>query len=207
LIVTRERVLKVQNSMPELPEERANRFTNDFGLPAYDAQVISQSAINSQYFEELCMIFKGKLEAKSISNYFMTDIMRACKVMAEKRNIAVEELSEIPIPISHSEQILELQLDGTISNRIAREVFEEMMLTGKSPKDIISEKNLVQIKDDSQARKICEDVIAKNPQQVQEYLSGKDKLFGFLVGQAMKASGGKLNPAQTNEILKELLKK
>jgi aspartyl-tRNA(Asn)/glutamyl-tRNA(Gln) amidotransferase subunit B len=98
---------------------------------------------------------------------------------------------------------LKLQLDGTISGRTAKEIFEEMCETKKSPDDIVKEKNLVQISDDDAISFICDSVINDNPNQLAEYLGGKEKLFGFFVGQAMKLSGGKLNPGKLNQILKE----
>jgi aspartyl-tRNA(Asn)/glutamyl-tRNA(Gln) amidotransferase subunit B len=205
LIVTKARIEKVKNNMPELPESKAARLIQNYSLPEYDAKVITASRINSAYFEKLVKSLEGKIEPKLISNYFMTEIMRACKVYAEEKGISIDELTEVPVPLEYSVSLLNLQAAGTISGRIAKEVFEEMMLFNKSPEEIVKSKNLIQISDNTSIAKICEQVINENPAILSEYYSGKEKLFGFFVGQAMKLSGGKLNPAKVNEVLKKLL--
>ncbi|APJ05091.1 glutaminyl-tRNA synthase (glutamine-hydrolyzing) subunit B [Silvanigrella aquatica] len=205
LVVTKERIEKVKASMPELPESKAARLISNYSLPEYDAKVITASRINSAYFEKLVKLLEGKVEPKAISNFFMTDIMRASKVYSENKGISLDELTEVPVSLEHSVSLLNLQASGTISGRIAKEVFEEMLLTHKSPDEIVKSKNLVQISDDTSIAKICEQVINENPAVLADYYSGKEKLFGFFVGQAMKLSGGKLNPAKVNEMLKKLL--
>jgi aspartyl-tRNA(Asn)/glutamyl-tRNA(Gln) amidotransferase subunit B len=205
LIVSQERIQKVKASMPELPESKAARLINNYSLPEYDAKVITASRINSSYFEKLVKSLEGRVEPKAISNFFMTDIMRASKVYAENKGISIDDLLEVPVPLAYSVSLLNLQASGTISGRIAKEVFEEMILTDNSPDEIVKSKNLVQISDDTSIAKICEQVIHENPEVLADYYSGKEKLFGFFVGQAMKLSGGKLNPAKVNEVLKKLL--
>jgi aspartyl-tRNA(Asn)/glutamyl-tRNA(Gln) amidotransferase subunit B len=135
----------------------------------------------------------------------MTDVMRASKLYAEEKGISLDELEEVPVPLEYSVSLLSLQIKGTIRGRIAKEVFEEMILTQKSPEEIVKSKNLIQISDDASIAKICEQVILQNQEALSEYYAGKEKLFGFFVGQAMKLSGGKLNPAKVNEVLKKLL--
>lgn len=203
LVVSKERVEKVRAEMPELPEHKAARFVKEYQLPEYDARVITFSKRNSVYFEDLVSALKNLTDAKYISNYFMTDVMRAVKMEAEKLGCATDELAHVPIDLAHSVSLLKLQLDGTISGRTAKEIFEEMCETKKSPDDIVKEKNLVQISDDDAISFICDSVINDNPNQLAEYLGGKEKLFGFFVGQAMKLSGGKLNPGKLNQILRE----
>lgn len=205
LVVTGERIAKVKKEMPELPESKAARLIQNYQLPEYDAKVITASRVNSSYFENLLKLLEGTIEAKQISNFFMTDIMRASKVVAEKKGISIDDLSEVPVPLEYSISLLKLQASGTISGRIAKEVFEEMLETNKSPEEIVKAKNLIQISDDTSIAKICEQVLNENQAVLADYLSGKDKLFGFFVGQAMKISGGKLNPGKVNEVLKKLL--
>lgn len=205
LIVTKERIEMVHANMPELPESKAARLVSNYLLPEYDAKVITASRINFSYFEKLVKLLEGKVEPKTISNFFMTDIMRASKIFAENNGISIDDLQEVPVPLTYSVSLLNLQAAGTISGRIAKEVFEEMILTNKSPDEIVKAKNLIQISDDTSIAKICEQVILENPKVLEDYYSGKEKLFGFFVGQAMKHSGGKLNPAKVNEMLKKLL--
>ena len=211
LIVSQERIEKCRSQMPELPEAKASRFIKAYGLPEYDANVITASKINSDYFENLVQSFastdlqKQNAMAKTIANYFMTDVMKAIKIEAEAKGLSTDEMTEVPIPLEYSVTLLKLQEEGTISGRIAKEIFEDMIATKKSPEEIVKAKNLIQISDDMSITLICEDVIQKNPAQLQEYLSGKHKLFGFFVGQAMKMSGGKLNPAKLNEIMKKII--
>ncbi|BBH52533.1 Asp-tRNA(Asn)/Glu-tRNA(Gln) amidotransferase subunit GatB [Fluviispira sanaruensis] len=205
LVVSIERIEKVRSQMPELPESKAARFIDKYALPEYDAKVITSSRINSAYFESLVNSLLGKVEPKNISNYFMTDVMRASKVFAEEKGISLDELQQVPVSLENSIALLSLQASGTISGRIAKEIFEEMILSGKSPVEIVKEKNLIQISDETSIVKICEQVILENPEQLSQYLSGKEKLFGFFVGQTMKISGGKLNPSKVNEMLKKLL--
>ncbi|MES2614678.1 MAG: Asp-tRNA(Asn)/Glu-tRNA(Gln) amidotransferase subunit GatB [Bdellovibrionota bacterium] len=205
LIVSQERIEKVRAQMPELPEAKAQRFTKDYGLPEYDAKVITASKVNANYFEALITAIEGKIETKTIANYFMTDVMRAIKMDAEAKGVSTDELTEISIPLEHSVRLLKLQAEGTISGRIAKEIFEDMVHTKKSPDEIVKSKNLIQISDDMSIALICEKVVNENQEQLKEYLSGKEKLFGFFVGQAMKLSGGKLNPAKLNEIMKKII--
>ena len=205
LVVTKERIEKVIKEMPELPETKAARLIQNYNLPEYDARVITATRINSSYFESLLKLTEGKIEAKQISNYFMTDVMRASKVVAEKKGLSIDDLTEVPVPLEYSVSLLNLQASGTISGRIAKDVFEEMLETNQSPEEIVKSKNLIQISDDTSIAKICEQVLLDNPNVLQDYLSGKEKLFGFFVGQAMKLSGGKLNPGKVNEVLKKLL--
>ena len=207
LIISEARILKIKNELPELPEKKSKRFIHDFGIPEYDANVISTQQRNSQYFETLVEKLSGKIDAKTISNYFMTEILRSIKIISDKKGISAEDLEEIPVSLDHSCSILLLQNNGTISGRIAKEIFEIVLETNQSPEEIVKEKNLIQISDDSYIFEICEKVILENQKQFQELISGKDKLFGFFVGQAMKLSGGKINPAKLNEILIQTIEK
>ncbi len=205
LIVSQERIEKIRKQMPELPQAKAERFIRDYNLPEYDAKVISASKVNSDYFEKLVNALLVEIDTKSIANYFMTDILRAVKMDAEAKGVSTDELTEVCVPLSHSVTLLKLQSEGTISGRIAKEIFEDMLSSKKSPDEIVKAKNLIQISDDMSITLVCKQVINENPGQLKEYLSGKDKLFGFFVGQAMKISGGKLNPTKLNEIMKKMI--
>ena len=205
LIVTQERIEYVKKLLPELPEERAKRYVDHFGLPEYDAAVISALKLSSDYYENLVKSLENIVSPKIISNFFMTDILRVIKLEAEKNGTSIDEITAVPIILEHSTSLLKLQANGTISGRIAKEIFELVYSEKKSPEDLVREKGLIQISDETSIAKICEQVITENKEQFTEYLSGKEKLFGFFVGQAMKLSGGKLNPSKVNEILKRLI--
>ncbi len=203
LIVSQERIETIRQNMPELPEARAKRYQEAFSIPEYDAKVIAVNLENSKYFEALIKLVHDKVDSKIVSNFFMTDILRIIKQAAEQGDTS----GKSPISAEHSAELLMLQTDGTISGRTAKEVFEFMLADGKSPNEIVREKGFVQISDDSAIQKICEQVLEKNTDKLAEYLNGKEKLFGFFVGQAMKLSKGQLNPAKANEILKQLIDK
>lgn len=205
LYVSPQRIEAVQRTMPELPQAKAARFQESYQLSAYDAQVLTASRVVSDYLEKLILLLQGKVDSKTIANYMMTDILRILKQDAESKGLAAEDLTVIPISCAHSASLLSLQADGTISGRIAKEVLEAMLSQQKSPEDIIREQNLVQISDDQSILAICQKVMQENPQQLLEYQNGKVKLFGFFVGQAMKASGGKLHPAKLNEAMQKAL--
>lgn len=200
LVISDERIAKVHASLPELPEERSKRYQQDFKIPEYDSKVISSSKTNSDYFEQLVNTLKEKVDPKTIANFFMTDILRVIKLQED-----TEKQNTIPVSIEHCASLLELQANGSISGRIAKDVFEIMLLEHKSPETIVKEKGFSQISDDSAIEKFCLQVLDENQDKLQEYLNGKEKLFGFFVGQAMKLSQGQLNPAKANQILKKLI--
>lgn len=202
LVISDERIETIRSTMPELPEERAKRYQKDFKIPEYDSKVIAASKSNSDYFEKLVRTVQGKVEPKIVSNFFMTDILRVIKLQEEQtENVA----NLIPVSVEHSALLLTLQADGVISGRIAKDVFEIMLAEKKSPDLIVQEKGFIQISDDSAVEKFCAQVLDQNQDKLSEYLNGKEKLFGFFVGQAMKLSQGQLNPAKANEILKRLI--
>lgn len=202
LVISDERIETIRSTMPELPEERAKRYQKDFKIPEYDSKVISASKSNSEYFEKLVFKLQGKVESKVVSNFFMTDILRVIKLQEEQTENASEN---IPVSVEHSALLLALQADGVISGRIAKDVFEIMLSEKKSPDLIVQEKGFVQISDDAAVEKVCAQVIDENQDKLTEFLNGKEKLFGFFVGQAMKLSQGQLNPAKANQILKKLI--
>jgi aspartyl-tRNA(Asn)/glutamyl-tRNA(Gln) amidotransferase subunit B len=200
----------VRATLPELPDDKAARFARDFSLSAYDAGVLSASRELGAYFEavvaELSAPHGGSagnaernaVHAKLAANWVMGELSSALN--RDNVDIAVSRIA--PAQLSG---LLARIVDQTISGKIAKEVFEAMWSEGKTADAIIEAKGLKQITDSSAIEGVIDAVIAANPKQLADYRSGKDKLFGFFVGQAMKATGGKANPAQLNELLKRKL--
>jgi aspartyl-tRNA(Asn)/glutamyl-tRNA(Gln) amidotransferase subunit B len=187
----------VRASLPELPDEKAARFAREFGLTAYDAGVLSASREMGAYFEAVVGAL-GSGQAKLAANWVMGELSSALN----RDNVEISKSLVSPQALA---ALLARIVDATISGKIAKEVFEVMWSDGKSADAIIEEKGLRQITDSSAIEGVIDSVIAANPKQLADYLSGKDKLFGFFVGQVMKATGGKANPAQLNELLKAKL--
>jgi aspartyl-tRNA(Asn)/glutamyl-tRNA(Gln) amidotransferase subunit B len=186
----------VRKSLPELPDQKAARFTKDYGLSAYDAGVLTASRELAEYYEQVVREIGG--EPKLAANWVMGELAAALN----KEGL---EIGASRIPASALAGLINRIRDNTISGKIAKEVFEAMWSSGRSADAIIEEKGLRQITDTSAIEKAIDEVMAKNPAQLAEYRAGKDKLFGFFVGQVMKATGGKANPAQLNELLKKKL--
>jgi aspartyl-tRNA(Asn)/glutamyl-tRNA(Gln) amidotransferase subunit B len=187
---------QIRSALPELPLDKAKRFQSQYNIPEYDALVLTQEREVAEYFEEVA---KNCGNAKAASNWIMTDLLRELKE-SEK------SIAEQPIRPAQLAEMIQLIDKGTISGKIAKTVFAEMWAGGGNPADIVAKKGLVQISDTGAIDKIIADIIAANPAQVAEYRGGKDKLFGFFVGQVMKASKGQANPDLVNQILKEKLK-
>lgn len=202
VVITDEYVSKIKDSLPELPGEKRTRFMEDYGLSLYDATVLVSDMKTPFYFED---VVKGitawkdiKEAAKMASNWVSGELFALLK--EESKTI-----EESPVAPEKLAALLNLIGNGQISGRIAKEVFQDMWQTGKDPAKIVEEKGLVQISDTGELEAMADKVLADNPQMVEQYKSGKDKLFGFFVGQIMKATGGKANPAVVNEILKKKL--
>jgi aspartyl-tRNA(Asn)/glutamyl-tRNA(Gln) amidotransferase subunit B len=200
VLVEQEWIDKVKKILPELPKERRNRFVQDFSLPKYDADVITAEKPVADYFENAVSHLSAKnADAyKSVSNWVMTDVLR----VVNERHIAV---SDFPVTPEHLSAMINLIIEGTISGKIAKDVFEEMLKTGEAPKAIIERKGLVQVSDTSVIEKAVDEVLARNVEQVEKYRAGKAQVFGFFVGETMKATKGKANPKIVNEILKKKL--
>jgi len=186
---------EVKKTLPELPLEKRERFIRDHGIPSYDAGVLTSSRALADYYEEAVRLC-GK--PKIVSNWVMGDLLRFLN--EEKRDIR-----DCLIKPSDLAEMVNLIEDGTISGKIAKEVFEDMYRSGKAPRTIIDEKGLVQITDEEALKKTIDDIIGANPAQLEQYRSGKEKVFGYFVGQVMKATKGKANPALVNELLKKML--
>jgi aspartyl-tRNA(Asn)/glutamyl-tRNA(Gln) amidotransferase subunit B len=186
----------VRRTMPELPDEKAARFVREHGLSDYDAGVLTASKELAQYYETV--VRRLGSQPKLAANWVMGELSGALNrdnLEVTRSRVGAEALAELLTRI----------VDGTISGKIAKEVFEAMWAEGRDADAIIEAKGLKQITDTSAIEQAIDEVMAKNPGQLAEYRSGKDKLFGFFVGQVMKATGGKANPGQLNELLKRKL--
>jgi aspartyl-tRNA(Asn)/glutamyl-tRNA(Gln) amidotransferase subunit B len=195
LSITGKWIEEVKKTLPELPLEKRERFITEYGIPPYDAGVLTGSRALADFYEETTKLC-GK--PKIASNWVMGDFLAHL-------NENKMEIFESPVSPQALADMINFIEDGTISGKIAKEVFEEMWSSGKRCKDIIEEKGLKQITDEGELEKIIKEVISKNPKQLDQYKRGKDKLFGYFVGQAMKATGGKANPQIVNDILKKKL--
>jgi len=186
---------EIAATMPELPDAKRARFVEQYGIPEYDADVLTQSRAMADYYEKVAAL---SAQAKVASNWVMGDVMR------ELKNDSIE-IEQCPLTPERLAGMLKLIEDGTISGKIAKTVFDEIYRTGKDAGTVVKEKGLVQIADTGAIEKLIDEVMAANSDKVADYRAGKDKLFGFFVGQVMKASGGKANPAMLNDILKKKL--
>jgi len=187
----------VRATLPELPDEKAARFCSEYGLSAYDAGVLTASRELAAYYEEV--VRAAPSDPKLAANWVMGDLAAALN----KEGL---EVSSAKLPALRLAELLKRIGDGTISGKIAKEVFEVMWAEGASADAVIESKGLRQITDSGAILRAIEEVMAKNPAQLAEYRAGKDKLFGFFVGQVMKTTGGKANPAQLNELLRSKLR-
>lgn len=195
LVISREQVEDIRQSLPELPDARMARLVEQDGLSAYDAEVITASRAVAEYYDAVKALVN---DPKTIANWIMGDMMKQLNT----RGISIVEC---PITPAHMAEMIQLLNKGTISGKIAKTVFEEMFASGKKPEEIVKEKGLVQISDESAIVSIVEQVIAANPQSVADFKAGKDKAIGFLVGQVMKQSKGRANPEMVNKLLREKL--
>ncbi len=188
-------VQKIRETLPELPDLLKKRLVTDFGITPYDASILVEEKDYVDFYQKAANGKDGKLTA----NWMITELFGALK----KENIS---LSNSPISPENLGQLIALISDGIISGKIAKDVFAEMMISKKSPSDIVKDKGLEQVSDDTEILKLIDKVISENEDKVKDYLGGKDKLFGFFVGQVMKLSQGKANPGKVNKLLKEKLK-
>ncbi|MDC0590633.1 Asp-tRNA(Asn)/Glu-tRNA(Gln) amidotransferase subunit GatB [Gammaproteobacteria bacterium] len=189
-------VESVINGMPEMPNEKKERFVSKFSLSNYDADLLAADKDIANYFEEVVKISDSP---KLSTNWIMGEL--SALLNNENLNIKDSKVSSDKL----GQLILRIE-DGTISGKIAKDIFEKMWLSGKEVDIIIKDEDLEQVTDDEEIESMIDEVIANNPQQLEQYKSGKDRLFGFFVGQVMQASQGKANPKQVNEILKSKLK-
>ena len=187
---------EIRKGLPELPDAKKERFVRDYGIPEYDAEILTSTRAMATYYEESVRLFP---EPKTVSNWVMGELLRELKG-AEK------EIDQCPVTPQHLAEMLSMIKGGTISGKIAKDVFEEMYRTGERPGKIVKEKGWIQILDQGEIEGAIEKAMQANPRQVEDYRKGKEKLFGFFVGEVMKQTRGKANPQMVNELLKEKLK-
>jgi len=196
LVVDRAWVEELRRGLPELPRRRCERFVAEYQLPQYDAEVLTARRDLADYFEAAVALHRN---AKAISNWVMGDILR---LVRERRLDDALVITEWPVRAESLAAMIALIDDETISGKIAKTVFEEMIATGDEPAAIVRRKGLEQVTDTNAIAAAIDDVLASHPDKVAEFRAGKDKLLGFFVGQIMKATGGKANPQSVNEILR-----
>lgn len=189
-----ELIERLRKEMPELPAAKRERFIRDFGVTPYDAEQLVAEKDTAAYFEQAA---KGH-DAKKVANYILGDLFAALNKLGKP-------ITESPVSAENLGKMVDLIVDGTISTRIAKDVFQFMIDEGKDPETIVAEKGLKQVTDTGAIEKIVDEVLAANPDKVAEYKSGKDKLLGWFVGQTMRASKGKANPAMLNDLVKKKL--
>jgi aspartyl-tRNA(Asn)/glutamyl-tRNA(Gln) amidotransferase subunit B len=201
LAISQAWIDRVRAAMPELPGAMRERFVADYGLPEYDAMVLTQSKAMAAYFEA-AVAAAGREQAKAAANWLMGDV-------ASTLNREGVDIAEAPVSAEQLALLLKRIADGTISNKIAKEVFgamwEAKSASANLADEVIDAKGLKQISDSGALEKIVDEVLAANAKSVEEFRAGKEKALNALIGQAMKASRGKANPGQLTELLKQRL--
>ena len=187
---------EARKGLPELPGQKKERFVKDYKIPEYDADILTSTKAMANYYEECVHLFP---EAKTVSNWMMGDLLKELK--QDER-----EIDQCPVTPKHLAEMLDMIKKGTISGKIAKDVFGEMYKTGDRPEEIVKEKGWVQILDGGEIEGVIDRIVAANPKLVEDYRSGKEKLFGYFVGEVMKATKGKANPQLLNDLLRKKLR-
>jgi len=195
LKLEKEWIEDCRKHVTELPAARLQRFVSEFALSEYDAGVLTASKAVADYFESCVKLFN---QPKKVSNWVMGELTR-------ELNNSGTDASASPVSPERLVSLLQMVEKDTVSLKVAREIFPEVYSSGKAPEQIVQEKGLIQVSDEGALDKIIDEVLAKNPTQVVQFKEGKQQVLGFLVGQVMKASGGKANPGKVNELLKKKL--
>ncbi len=193
----KENIKEIKNSLPELPDQKFERYIKEYSLTEYDADVLVSDKDLAEFFENAVSNYSKN--PKMIANWILNELLG-------KLNEKGINISESPVSPEHIAELVELIDTGVISGKIGKEVFEEVFKTKKSPKQIVEEKGLKQVSDEGEIRKIVEEVVNSHPNEVEKFKAGNTKLMGFFVGQVMKATKGKANPKIVNKILNELLR-
>ena len=196
LVIDSEWIQSIKDNLPELPDQKKNRFMEQFDLPAYDAGLLTTDRDLANYFEACVNRFP---QPKQVSNWVMGSLLGLL-------NAQDKTIGESPVSPENLAQLLSLIAEGVISGKIAKTVFDDMARTGKPAKNIVDEKGLVQITDTDAIDDVVAQILSNNPKEVDAYKNGKTKLLGFFVGQVMQETRGKANPKLVNEILREKLK-
>jgi len=197
LFIDDEWKARVRASIPELPDARKARYSSEYGLPSYDAGVITSSKKLADFFEESLRFTK---DAKAVANWIMGDLLGYLNA----NNLELGD-ENVKITGQGLGEMIGLMEKGTISSKIAKTVFKAMLETGKGPQAIVEEQGLVQISDEGAIKEVVDRIVTANPQSVEDFRAGKEKAIGFLVGQVMKETKGKANPALVNQLLKDRL--
>ena len=195
VVIDDEWIEEIRETLPELPDARKERFINDYGLPDYDASLLTGSRELADYFEAAV---ESGVKAKKVSNWIMTELLRELKG---------EEVTSCRVKAEQLGSLLQMVDKGTISGKIAKTVFLEMMESGKDPEVVVKEKKLLQVSDQGELLTMVQEILAANPGQVEEFKGGKTKLMGYFVGQLMQKTQGKANPKVANELFAKELNK
>lgn len=191
--ITDNQIEEYKNSLPEMPWDRFNRYTKELGIPEYDASLITVSVKTADFFDQTV---KAGADPKATSNWIMGDLMKLMKEI---------DTEEVPFEGDSLAKLIKLIEDGKISNNIGKKVFAEMFTTGKDADTIVKEKGLEVVSDEGALSEIAKKVLDANPKSVEDYLAGKQKAIGFLMGQVMKETRGKANPQMVNSLLRKKL--
>lgn len=191
---------EIRTSLPELPEARKNRFISEYGLPAYDAELLTGRKDIANYFE---IALKTHANAKAVGNWIVGDLFR---VLKERKLDERLTITSWPVRAVQLAEMVRLIDEGKISGKIAKAVFDAMLDSQRAPEEIVAEEGLEQISDTASIETAVEQILASHPKQAADFQAGNEKIFGFLVGQVMKATQGKANPQKVNEILRQKLR-
>ncbi|MBS1536748.1 MAG: Asp-tRNA(Asn)/Glu-tRNA(Gln) amidotransferase subunit GatB [Bacteroidetes bacterium] len=194
--VSEEWMQQIRQRLPELPLARKQRFIEQFGLPKYDAGILVDEQSLGDYFESVVSKLSGKTEEsyKLVSNWLMTEVMR---ILSERKIPA----SEFELPAEFIAELVDLLVTNTISSKIAKEIFPQLLTSNKSPIELVKEQGLAQISDEKLIESLVKDILSQNSENVEKYKAGKSNLFGFFVSQVLKQTEGKANPKIVTEIL------
>jgi aspartyl-tRNA(Asn)/glutamyl-tRNA(Gln) amidotransferase subunit B len=192
------RIERIRAGLPELPEALAQRYQEQLGLTAYDAGILTSDRDLAAFFQAVLDATQSKVTPKIVANWVIGDFLREV-------NARGWTFTSSPLSTQALGDLLVLLAEDTISGKIAKTIFQTMAETGEAPRDIMTRMGLVQVSDESAILEVIHRVIAANPDQLAQYRSGKDKLFGFFVGQVMREGQGKLSPALVNKLLKDAL--
>lgn len=196
LVVPVEWIEEIKRTMPELPEERFQRFVKDYSLDEYSARVLTDNKELGDFFEEALKHYSQ--EPKLVANWLLNDLLGNLSEVGK-------DIEDSPVSPKGLAELVRLIKEGVLSSKLAKEVLKEMVATGKDPNEVVEEKGLKQVSDEGQIRAFIEEVLKENPKEVERYRSGEEKVFGFLVGQVMKKAKGKANPQVVNKLLREML--
>ena len=183
----------IRTTLPELPDQRKERFVNEYSLPEYDAAILTGSRELADYFETSAKLCSNP---KKVSNWIMTELLRGLKG---------EEITSCRVAPTQLGELMAMVEKGTISGKIAKTVFSEMMVSAKDPGVVVKEKNLVQLSDEGELLAMVEEIVTANPEQAEQFRQGKTKVMGFFVGQLMQRTKGKANPKMANELFAKIL--